>query len=396
MKHLIGCVFLFILLSPPELTGQENAKIPEQQLMLLSKQRQAQLTSQQEQQLLMEKQKKQLIEQEKTLLKFKLEKKQEEFESEKKRDSALRERHRLQAMYSVAIKDKEIIRQNTALEFTKKWIFYLLALFALAMVLAFITWRNHQKTKRLNKIILLQHDKLEQVSKVKDLLLTVVGHDMQSPLNMLMSFAQVLKYGDIPHDKMGVYMDQLESTLIQTSSLIENLLYWARSQMQGYKPAITKTDISQIAAEITSQIQIRADEKNVYLTNDILLNTVVLCDPSMLTLVLRNLTNNAIKFTQAGGAVLLSAIVRDDKVIISVSDNGSGMSGHQEELFNSTSFESVESSLGTANEKGTGLGLLLCKTFTQLMNGHISVRQNINNAGSVFEIVLPNGKAVQA
>lgn len=364
--------------------------------MLLSKQQQAQLARQEEQRLLLDKQQKQLAEQEKTLLKLQFDKKREELENEKKRDSALREKNRLQARYDVAIKDKEIIRKNTDLAFTKKWIFYLLALFTLAIVLAFITWRGYQKTKRLNKIILLQHNKLEEVSKVKDLLLSVVGHDMQSPLNMLLSFSQVLKYGNIPPDKMEQYMDQLESTLIQTSSLIENLLYWARSQMQGYKPAITKTDISKISTEISLQVQIRASEKNVYLNNEIVPGTIVLCDTSMLMLTLRNLVNNAVKFTKPGGVVLLNAITRDDKVVISISDNGTGMSDFQMQQFNSISLEHAESTLGTANEKGTGLGLLLCKTFTQLMNGHISVRPNINNAGCVFEIVLPNGKTVQA
>jgi signal transduction histidine kinase len=111
----------------------------------------------------------------------------------------------------------------------------------------------------------------------------------------------------------------------------------------------------------------------------------------MIALVLRNLINNAIKFTPENGLITIAAVAQDDQLLVSVSDNGVGLSKSQITNFNEASIdEHAQSTLGTNKEKGTGIGLMLCKTFTKLMNGTLQV-QSEQNVGTTFTLALPSG-----
>lgn len=374
---------------------QDISRSQQQQQMLLSKQQQAELARQAQQKELLEKQKQKLAEQEKALLQLQFEKKQGELDNEKKIQAARVQRAELEKKFLEEIKDKQIFSQNALLSYTRKWVFYLVTLSVITLIVAVIAYLNQRKTKRLNKLISTQHRELEQVSMVKDRLLSVVGHDLRSPVNMLISFTQLLKMGDIEPDRMKLYMDQLESTLDHTSSLMENLLEWAASQMQGYKPVINHENIQPIAAEVVQFLAARAHEKNIALQNNIDVSCMAYCDKDMLSLIIRNLLSNSIKFTSTGGKVAISAEEKKRYTIIRIKDNGTGMKLAKIEQFNTGALATSESTPGTAKEKGTGLGLLLCKTFVQVMHGDISVTNNTDTAGCTFEIVLPNENVVE-
>ncbi|RZL18994.1 MAG: HAMP domain-containing histidine kinase [Pedobacter sp.] len=246
------------------------------------------------------------------------------------------------------------------------------------------------RTKKLNETIIIQHKLLEQVSMVKDRVLSVVGHDMRSPLNMLSSLSQLLKEGSIPPEKMPLYMSQLESTLSHTSSVMDNLLYWAASQMQGYNPVIGLVQLNPVVEDIIQLLKGNAEKKHIQISNNIPEGTVASCDPDMIALIIRNLVSNSIKFTSSHGNININALKENGFIHVMVIDNGVGMTSKSMESFNKNTFGTTESTPGTASEKGTGIGLLLCKTFIQLLNGRITVSKGTNGKGCKFEIILPH------
>jgi len=232
---------------------------------------------------------------------------------------------------------------------------------------------------------------LEQMGMVKDTLLSVVSHDMRAPVNTLISFTELINDGDISKEKLGLYLDQINHTLHHTSSLMNNLLNWAASQMQGFKPVIEPVDAGLVASNIVQSYAERALAKKIVLATLLEPGTLAFADANMLDLILRNLVSNALKYTTVGGSITINCDAVNGSMVLSVSDTGMGMSEERMEQFNSAILSPTKSTLGTANEKGTGLGLLLCKTFTRLMNGKLTVQKNEDMQGCRFELSLPKG-----
>ncbi|MEO7530644.1 MAG: ATP-binding protein [Sediminibacterium sp.] len=370
--------------------GSAN-KIQLQQQLMLSRKNQLELVKQAQQKILVEKQKQQLAEKEKQLLELQVRSKQNELEQARKTQSQVLQKNKIQAQLNAAIKDKQINAQQVELGYNKKWNFFLVIGFVVVVIFASITYVVQRKTKRLNAVISSQHAELEQMGMVKDTILGVVSHDMRTPVNTLLAFSELIKDGDITTDKLSVYLDQINLTLNHTSSLMNNLLNWAASQMQGFKTMIEKVDAGSIAANIVLSFAERASIKKITLVNEVIPGTFVLADTNMMDLILRNLVSNALKFTAADGSIVIAANLLEKETIISVTDSGIGMAAENMDLFNSAILSPAKSTLGTAREKGTGLGLLLCKTFTRLMDGQISVQKNKDRIGSRFELTLPKG-----
>lgn len=377
---------LFFVLCYGMAFSQEEDKLRLQQQFLLSRERQAEIAREEADKLRYEKQEKQLAEQEKQLLKMSVTQKETELQEE----SIRAETNRIQAQYQAALKDERIQSQQTDIQQNRRWMIYLISISVVILLAAVIIYLSHRRTRRLNELIIRQHDELSQVSHVKDRLLTIVGHDMRSPLSMLLGLSQILRHEDIPKHKMDAYMTQLESTLIHTSSMMNNLLYWAASQMQGYRPDIQEVNICEVASNVLLLQEARAIDKGISIHNKVSPELKVQCDFDMLTLVIRNLVSNSVKFSSSGGDIMICSSEEDGEAIISVIDNGVGISPTFIEHFNGTELQGLESTPGTAKEKGTGLGLILCKTFARHMNGRIVAAAKPGGNGSVFRIILPH------
>lgn len=385
MKYLLIPLLLFII-CPRAALCQEEDKVHLQQQLLLSKEKQSEIAREEAQKVQFEKQKAQLAEQEKQLLKLGLIKKEADLQKEYSTTQAIR----MQAKYDAALKDKHISAQQSDIYQTRRWIIYLSSISLLILTAAVIIYLNQRKTRRLHALITEQHDELSQIAGVKDKLLTIVGHDMRGPLNTLLGLSQLLQQEDVPKAKMAAYMKQLEATLTHTSSMMDNLLYWAAGQMQGYKPLIDDFDIAGIVSDVILLQESKAAQKGISIRHQLTEGLFVKCDIDMLTLVIRNLVSNSIKFTSSGGSILISSSEEKGNAVISITDTGVGLSKVYLERFNSATLTAIESTHGTNKEKGTGLGLLLCKTFTRLMNGRITALLNPEGNGSVFKIILPH------
>lgn len=365
---------------------QDNGQL--QQTLLLSRQQQLEQAEQNKQKQLYEQQKQALSEQEKQLMELKFQKNKRELELEKKNAEQIAKQVQLQSKMREYVKDEEIKAQEKELLIKRRWNFYLTVLFFLGMGFAIVTYYIQRKTKQLNAVISKQHAELEEMGMVKDTLLGVVSHDMRTPVNSLLSFSELLKAGAISEEKMGLYLDQISHTLNQTSATMNNLLNWSATQMQGFNPNIIAVDMALVAEEILEHFIDRAKAKKINIQNDIEIGCLVMADKNMAELVLRNLLSNAIKYSREYDSISITAKDAGEKIYVLVSDEGVGMEDEKIEFFNKPDKKPVKSTMGTAREKGTGLGLLLCKTFASLMKGTLQVSRNTNKKGLVFELGL--------
>jgi len=293
----------------------------------------------------------------------------------------------LQTKYDTEKKDKQINEQSARIAYERKANFALAAILLLAFVIGLLIYINQRRTKKLNKLVTSQKHELEQLNAVKDRIFSVIGHDIRTPVNSLISFTQLLEAGNIPPGKMEGYIKTLKNNLEFTSGLLENLLNWARTQMKGYNPVFEQVNLAPLAAQAMNLLGQEARNKDIYFKNNIDKSVTVFADANMTAFIIRNLLSNAIKYTRIGGAVIVSANRVGEKVNIVVQDNGVGIPAKVVEQFNLNDL-GIESSPGTAKEKGTGLGLVLCKAFTKLMNGSISLASE-EGKGSTFTVALP-------
>ncbi len=295
----------------------------------------------------------------------------------------------LETKYETKEKDRQIASQNRLIAYDRKINLSLALCSCLFLALGIIVFVNQRKTSRLNKLITTQKTELERLNAVKDRIFSVISHDLRTPVNSLVSFTQLLEHGNIPPEKLEKYAVVLKENLGYTASLMENLLNWARTQMQGYKPVFEKFDVAETAALTVGLLAPEAGKKNVHLANNIARDTIVFADMNMTSLLIRNLLSNAIKYTPAGGTITLSAQADQYTVKIEVNDTGVGIArALVDEFNNSLTDQPLYSTPGTNKEKGTGLGLMLCKGFAALMHGRITLRSEPGK-GSSFTVELP-------
>jgi signal transduction histidine kinase len=295
---------------------------------------------------------------------------------------------RFDAQLASGVKDRQISKQVQQIKFDSRVKLFLTIATALILVIALVIFFNQRKTKRLNIIINNQKLELEQLSKVKDRIFSVVSHDMRTPVNSLISFMQLLEGGNIEQEKLKRYAVSLKNNLTYTSTMMENLLNWAASQMQGFNPYLQSLDIYELINEVILSLQHHANEKSLTIQNLVPAKTFCKADSDMFMLVIRNIVSNAIKFTPDGGFITIGIISNKNTLEIKISDTGIGLTSAQIEHFNKPGYSGVGvSTLGTNKEKGTGLGLLLSRTFISLMDGEINAGIN-PGGGSYFKITL--------
>lgn len=352
-------------------------------------QKQVLLAKQQQQELFLKQQQLALSDKEKSLQRLTFLKKQVDLEIDREVQKNKFERAKLQSKYETSLRDKQIVKQDEQIKFDWRVKIFLTVAITLVLLTALVIFLNQRKTTRLNKIISSQKRELEQLSRVKDRIFSVVSHDLRTPVNSIISFIQLLEGGSIEQAKLTKYASSLRNNLTYTSTMMENLLNWAASQMQGFSAHLESLDIEKVVADVIRSLQELANQKGIVINNN--LKECVHCkaDENMLSLVIRNLLSNAIKFTDTGGSIFVDATVVADRLAIKITDTGVGLTAAQITHFNKPGYLGAGvSSLGTNKEKGTGLGLMLCRTFIGLMEGEIQVQQN-PSGGTTFTIILP-------
>ncbi|MEO8406636.1 MAG: HAMP domain-containing sensor histidine kinase [Chitinophagaceae bacterium] len=239
-----------------------------------------------------------------------------------------------------------------------------------------------QKALQLEK----QHTELQELDGLKNKLFSIISHDLRAPMYALRDlFRNIQKY-DLPGDEIRLMIPDVVSDLNYTTGLMENLLQWAKSQMQANATKPQLIDINAMIKEVTQLLRLQAESKRVYLETKTDAPIYIYADRDMINLVLRNLLSNAIKFTPEEGKIYIGAQPSDEAhVKVFVQDTGTGMNAETLKKINECNYFTTK---GTANESGTGIGLMLCKEFLAKNGGHMHVESE-RGKGSVFSFVLP-------
>lgn len=301
------------------------------------------------------------------------------FETEEK-DDIITALMKLEQLRKSEIKKQEFIRN------------ILVVVVALTVILLLTVYRSGQRRRRIN-MLLLQHQEetekrsqeLEQLNQVKDKFFSIISHDLRSPINALAGILDLMDKGAIRPEEMPQAISELRKRFVHTRNLLNNLLDWTLLQMDKLNLQAGTINLHEITNE-NIELMNSVHEKNILIKNEVPPNALAYADRNTINLVIRNLLTNAIKFTNEGGEIVISATESANQWTVSVRDNGVGIS----EEIRSKLFDKINpySTRGTANEKGTGLGLILCKEFVEKNNGRIWVESE-EGKGSTFSFTVP-------
>lgn len=227
---------------------------------------------------------------------------------------------------------------------------------------------------------------LQALNQLKDRLFSIISHDLRSPLNTLLSIVTLTNEGQITEEELKAFLPEISKNLGYTTGLVNNLLQWSKSQLKGEVMQPVNIDLHKKTNGILELVQKSASDKKLVISNTIPADTTAYADSDMIQAVLRNLISNAIKFSNIGGEINISATNGGGQTTVCVSDNGVGIDATGlNKIFGLESF----TTRGTINEQGTGLGLLLCKDFVEKNKGKIWVESSPGH-GSKFYFSLPD------
>ncbi|HAS43062.1 MAG TPA: hypothetical protein DCS93_21460 [Microscillaceae bacterium] len=248
--------------------------------------------------------------------------------------------------------------------------------------------KSHQKLQALNIQLEASQKELHLSNSMKDRLFSVIAHDLRSPLNTISGFLNLmqLQKDAMTPEEIEVLTSQMIKSVKNTLDLLDNLLHWSRSQMGLMKINVQPIELSELVDDTFDLLALNAKSKNIELVKKDEQSYTVMADAHMVDIVIRNLVSNAIKFTNDGCITVHCQDAPDHQVELTVQDTGIGISPEDaQKLFKVDSHFTTE---GTHREKGTGLGLLLCKELIERNEGRIWV-ESTPGEGSAFKFRLP-------
>lgn len=244
--------------------------------------------------------------------------------------------------------------------------------------------KNRDALKEANK-------QLKELNATKDKFFSIIAHDLRSPFTSLMGFSQYLysSLAKLSQDEIKSYCGHINEASKKAYNLLENLLKWAQTQTGKLKLELEVSDLSEICEEVAALLESNAQDKQIKFITNIEKGIFAIIDRNMIDTVFRNLISNAMKFTPSGGTVEFFSEKEKDIIKISIRDNGLGMD--QAELDNLFQIDKCISAEGTNGEKGTGLGLILCKEFVE-KNGGVLAVESKKDQGSLFTVSFAEQK----
>lgn len=283
------------------------------------------------------------------------------------------------------IEKKNVLVAQKELESTKsksqRNLFIGIALSSLLLFLAMIFF--YSRIQKKNKLIVKQKFALEELNTVKDRLFAILSHDLRNPLVTLKSFLSLSANKELAPEKLEKYQAQTHQTLSQTTALLDNLLLWANNQLKNTKPHLKQLDLEEIILDVVDGVEAQANQKLIEIQVNIIQKTAV-SNQQILELAIRNILTNAIKFSSEQGIIKIASLLQNDKTCILIQDFGKGMT--QEQIDQILALKS-KTSLGTNNEKGSGLGLFLVVELLTKINVKLQI-QSQENTGSTFVIAI--------
>jgi len=269
----------------------------------------------------------------------------------------------------------------------------IVGVFFLTICLLYLFYRSNRKKQQLNKLLLDHQNELEQRSKeleelnlLKDKFFSIISHDLRSPINSLAGVLNLMEKNGVTPQELPELTKELRMQFNHTKNLITNLLSWAMLQMDKILVKKENLNLHKIVDE-NFTLASSMTSKKMNLVNDVDKTITLSSDLNMVHLIIRNLIMNAIKFTDPGGQVRVSAEPRGFETVVMVEDTGVGISPEIQKIL--LSKESTNyTTRGTNNEKGTGLGLSLCREFVDRLGGKMWLNST-EGKGTTFYFSIP-------
>lgn len=260
-------------------------------------------------------------------------------------------------------------------------------------------WRNYIYRFRKEKIIETQKNELsihnqiltahaaelKAVNRTKDKLFSIVSHDLRGPLANLSSMIHLIKNEDISQEEFSSLLPELYRQTLISNELLENLLSWSKNNLKNSVANPGRVNLREITEDVIQLYKTQIEAKNLVIDNKVNDSHFANADKDMIPVVLRNLTSNAIKFSNSGGSILMETKKVNGFIEFSITDTGKGISDEQIKMVLSNEYYSTP---GTAGEKGNGLGLLLCREFVEKNGGKLSISGSLGK-GSRFSFTIP-------
>jgi len=313
----------------------------------------------------------------------------------------------------IADMTEKLEKTEEIIHFRSKMTVVMVAVVCVLLVITFMHIYWHERNRRVNSALLVEkeqrqdqleeltrltheydveiqqlsyaNDQLETANAVKDKLLSIISHDLRSPISSLQTLLNLFNTNNLERIDLVDFFGKLLSRVENTSTMLENLLHWSKYQLKGLEAIIDKVNLQITIDECINLYRMQAEQKHIVIDNSLKTDVHVSADVEMLKVILRNLISNALKFTHSGGIITIMTMTKENFAIISVKDTGVGISPeNQVKMFAMNNFTTP----GTEKEKGTGLGLMLCKDFVEHNHGKIWLDSKVN-VGTTFYFSIP-------
>jgi len=248
--------------------------------------------------------------------------------------------------------------------------------------------RNIEERKRLEFEILQNQEKLKEAVAAKDKFFSIIAHDLKNPFNSILGFSNLLidRVNEKNYEILPEYARIIQNSSQRALQLLSNLLDWSRSQTGRMEYTPEYVDMAVLIDETIKILTDTINQKSIHIKSDFKKDLLLYADKAMINTVLRNLITNAVKFSYQGGKISIEARKGKSDVVVKIKDEGVGI--RKEDLSKLFKIDESYTTKGTQNEKGTGLGLILCKEFIDKHHGKIWVSSK-PGGGSVFSFSLP-------
>jgi two-component system sensor histidine kinase/response regulator len=295
-------------------------------------------------------------------------------------------------------REKDLIYQQKAHNQRLVNVIFVTIILAMLLIIG-VYYREKRKQQNINTMlahknheVLMQKadldeqaKKLNDLNNLKDRLISILAHDLRAPLSTLRGLFSLLQDDTITHQEMVAMIPSVLKKLEYTSDFLDTLLFWINSQMESFDISVKTFSVSELVQNEADSYEAEAESKGIRYITNIPEGLMANADPNSIRIVVRNLITNAIKFSDKDNSIVVSVAEENQKTIVKVADTGVGMSPEQmNKLFKSK----VDSKNGTANESGTGMGLLFCKDLIEKCNGEIWVTSE-QGVGTEFTFSIP-------
>jgi signal transduction histidine kinase len=296
-------------------------------------------------------------------------------------------------LFYIGLYHADLIPQNYGskeMVITDHFITYLASLIGMTILVAslkrFYAIQKNKVVEKTNELVRINNS-LKKASSQKDRIFTIISHDLKNPLQSIIQTLELVNSGELTEEEVKFLNEELLKTTNRTFQMMENILDWSSFELKNVATKTKKILIKDLLEDTAEIFKVIAKQKKIALQINYQKNPMINIETDRLLLIFRNLVQNAIKFTPTEGLVTIDVNAEEDLLILTISDNGIGISSDRlKNIFD----QEIKSTYGTEQEKGTGMGLHLCFQSAHQLGGALDVESK-EGVGSTFKLTIPTG-----